>query len=84
MTDLLTVLVGGTRLLTADYQSSSGARRPLTALNLPAVKAGVPATVPVIWPDTGQDVVVIDLPGDSTGHSVATPVLRPTDVPVAS
>lgn len=82
--DRLTLLVGGTRLLAADYQPGSEARRPLTTLNLPAVKAGVPATVPVVWPDTGQDAVVIDLPGDATGHSVAGPVLRLTDVPVVS
>lgn len=81
--DRLTLLVGGMRYLAADYRLASGERRPLTTLNLPAVAEGVAATIPVIWPDTGEETLMVDLPADKTVRSsVAGPVLRLTDVPV--
>lgn len=41
----------------------------------------VPARLPAVWPDTGQDAVVLDLPGGKTMHQDIL-CLRLTDIPV--
>lgn len=79
--DALTLLVGGMRYLLVDYQEASGVRRPLTSQNLPTLKQGVAMSMPVVWPDTGQDTIVVDLPGTQEARERG-PVARLTDIPV--
>ena len=56
--------------------------RPLANAFTPAVKRGqVPTRFPAVWPDTGQDAVVLDLPGGKTMHQDIL-CLRLTDIPV--
>ena len=79
--DALTLLAGGMRYLPVDYQEVSGVRRPLTSQNLPTLKQGVAMSMPVVWPDTGQDTIVVDLPGTQEAQERG-PVARLTDIPV--
>lgn len=47
------------------------------------MKSGqVPARFPAVWPDTGQDAVVLDLPGGKAMAHYDPLRLRLTDIPV--
>ena len=78
----LTLLSGDTHYLEAYYMPGPDTLRPLANAFTPAVKSGqVPARFPAVWPDTGQDAVVLDLPGGKKMHQDALR-LRLTDIPV--
>ena len=78
----LTLLSGDTHYLEAYYMPGPDALRPLANAFTPAVKSGqVPARLPAVWPDTGQDAVVLDLPGGKKMHQDAL-CLRLTGIPV--
>lgn len=78
----LTLLSGDTHYLGAYYTPGPETLRPLADTFTPAVKSSrVPARFPAVWPDTGQDAVVLDLPGGKTMHP-DTLCLRLTDIPV--
>jgi len=78
----LTLLSGDTHYLEAYYMPGSDTLRPLANAFTPAVKSGqVPARLPAVWPDTGQDAVVLDLPGGKKMHQDALR-LRLTGIPV--
>ncbi|WP_245574528.1 OmpA family protein [Actinomyces dentalis] len=78
----LTLLSGDTHYLEAYYMPGSDTLRPLANAFTPAVKSGqVPARLPAVWPDTGQDAVVLDLPGGKKMHQDAL-CLRLTGIPV--
>ena len=78
----LTLLSGDTHYLEAYYMPGPDTLRPLANAFTPAVKSGqVPARFPAVWPDTGQDAVVLDLPGGKKMHQDAL-CLRLTGIPV--
>ena len=78
----LTLLSGDTHYLEAYYTSGPETFRPLADTFVLDVKSGqVPARFPAVWPDTGQDAVVLDLPGGKKMHQDALR-LRLTDIPV--
>ena len=78
----LTLLSGDTHYLEAYYMPGPDTLRPLANAFTPAVKSGqVPARFPAVWPDTGQDAVVLDLPGGKKMHQ-DTLRLRLTGIPV--
>ena len=79
--DSLTLLVGGMRHLVADYKRSD-TWRPLTSQNLPTMKPGTPLHMVAVWPDPGQDSVVVDLPGTGNTSGSPGPIVRLTDIPV--
>lgn len=79
----LTLLSGDTHYLEAYYMRGSETLRPLADTFTPAVKSGqVPARFPAVWPDTGQDAVVLDLPGGKAMAHYDPLRLRLTDIPV--
>ena len=78
----LTLLSGDTHYLEAYYAAAAETFYPLADTFTLAVKSGqVPTRFPAVWPDTGQDAVVLDLPGGKTMHQ-DTLRLRLTDIPV--
>ena len=79
----LTLLSGDTHYLEAYYTSGPETFRPLADTFVLDVKSGqVPARFPAVWPDTGQDAVVLDLPGGKAMVHHDTLRLRLTDIPV--
>ena len=78
----LTLLSGDTHYLEAYYAAAAETFYPLADTFTLAVKRGqVPTRFPAVWPDTGQDAVVLDLPGGKTMHQDIL-CLRLTDIPV--
>lgn len=78
----LTLLSGDTHYLEAYYAAAAETFYPLADTFTLAVKSGqVPARFPAVWPDTGQDAVVLDLPGGKKMHQDAL-CLRLTGIPV--
>ncbi len=49
-------------------------------VRVPRAGPDAPVLVPVVWPDTGQDTVTLDLPGN--GKDEKAIALRLTDIPV--
>ena len=78
----LTLLSGDTHYLEAYYAAAAETFYPLADTFTLVVKSGqVPTRFPAVWPDTGQDAVVLDLPGGKKMHQDALR-LRLTDIPV--
>ena len=78
-TDSFTLLQGGTRVMAAQYETSAG-YVPAITLKTDGTPEGGKLVLGVVWPDTGQDTVTLDLPGnDYEGQGV---VARLTDIPV--
>ena len=78
----LTLLSGDTHYLEAYYAAAAETFYPLADTFTLAVKSGqVPTRFPAVWPDTGQDAVVLDLPGGKKMHQDALR-LRLTGIPV--
>ncbi|WP_196717307.1 OmpA family protein [Actinomyces trachealis] len=80
----LTLLKGDVYLPVAAYLVGGDDTYPLAGVMPVKIKGGEePVRLPAVWPDTGEDKVVLDLPGGSRGPN-ATPVLtlRLTDIPV--
>ena len=74
----LTLLNGATRYLPTQVDIN-GSWWPMTdRFVLSAGGPDAPVRLPVVWPDTGQDAVVLDLPGNGK-DAIA---LRLTDIPV--
>ncbi len=74
-----TLLQGGTRVMAAQYESPKG-YIPATTIRLSATAEGGTILLGVVWPDTGQDTVTLDLPG--YGQKDRGVVARLTDIPV--
>lgn len=77
----VTVLNGAERVCPVDFdREDDGEWTPMTS-PLPTAGDGSTITVPVVWPDNGQETVTVDLPGGSYNHN---PLLggRLTDIPV--
>ncbi|CAM2924326.1 OmpA family protein [Actinomyces slackii] len=78
----LTLIDGEQRHLTADYAAPTSGRWVLSNSAKPPLEPGEePWRVPVIWRDTGQDTVILDLPGGDNAHGRALSA-RLTDIPV--
>lgn len=78
-TDSFTLLQGGTRVMAAQYETSTG-YVPAMTVKVSASAQDGKLLLGVVWPDTGQDTVTLDLPGyDQDGRGV---VARLTDIPV--
>ena len=80
----LTILSGGVRHLEADYADSHGSRIPLANPVVYALKSGVTQSLPVVWPDVGEDNITIDIPSGESRYAKERIVARLTDVPVIS
>ncbi|VEG27737.1 OmpA family protein [Actinomyces howellii] len=78
--DGLTLLSSADRVYPVDYLLPGAmAHRPLTELDLlSTLDEGETTSICVVWPDTGEDSVVVDHPGDG----LLTYPWRLTDVPV--
>ncbi|WP_126414143.1 hypothetical protein [Actinomyces viscosus] len=79
----MTLLSGGSRVFIADYPDAEKVYHPVTSTFVPKLKVGENRHLPAVWPDTGQDVVVLDLPGGQNilGEAIAA---RLTDIPVTN
>ncbi len=85
----VTLVSGGTRLYPVDYvkDAERGARDPLSDRIVNGVAPGTVRTVTVVWPDTGEDVVTLDVaprfhPGNAELRIAGRAPFRLTDVPV--
>lgn len=81
----VTLLDGGTRVYPADYLVdptlyTDVVRNPLAEAIVGSLDPGLGTAVTVVWPDTGADVVVVDVP-DATATDGSSPV-RFDEVPV--
>ncbi|SHE24320.1 outer membrane protein bacterial [Actinomyces glycerinitolerans] len=75
------LLKGGQRYLLADFTDGEGENRPLTNFWSNDLVAGMEKSFPVVWPDTGEDTVTMDMPGGTNGYRPVLAV-RLTDIPV--
>ncbi|SPT52969.1 Outer membrane porin F precursor [Actinomyces bovis] len=82
--DNLTLLKGNTYLPVAGYLVGGEDAKPLADVMRVELKGGgEPLHLPAVWPDTGEDKVVLDLPaGDESESSTPVLTLRLTDIPV--
>ncbi|WP_103063294.1 OmpA family protein [Actinomyces qiguomingii] len=80
----LTLLSGSDRIYPVDYLlEGTSAHRALTELELTdKLREGEQLTLCVVWPDTGEDTVVVDHPGARDG--VTSYAWRLTQVPVVA
>ena len=78
----LTLLSAGQRYLGVDYSYSNGAWVMLSNDFVFEIQSGEATRFPVVWPDTGEDSVTLDLPaGGGVWERVAA---RLTDIPVVN
>ncbi|OMG19708.1 hypothetical protein BKH05_08675 [Actinomyces naeslundii] len=79
----LSLLTPQTRYYPADYTTARGSHCPLSEITADnQLGAGDATTLTVVWPDTGQDTVTLDL--QPAEHSTPSPnnPFRLTDIPV--
>jgi outer membrane protein OmpA-like peptidoglycan-associated protein len=84
----VTLLDGGVRVYPVDYLVEPtfydlNERNVLADLQVGSLNPGVTSRVTVVWPDTGSDSVVVDVPDGSTTVSDGSTPVRFVDVPVA-
>lgn len=79
-TDSFTLLQGGTRVMAAQYETTTG-YVPAMTVKVSASAQDGKLLLGVVWPDTGQDTVTLDLPGHGKDNSQGV-VARLTDIPV--
>ena len=79
-TDSFTLLQGGTRVMAAQYEAPDG-YVPAMTVKISGSKQDGKVLLGVVWPDTGQDTVTLDLPGYGKDNSQGV-VARLTDIPV--
>ncbi|SDN29738.1 Outer membrane protein OmpA [Actinomyces ruminicola] len=77
-----TLLKGKSRYLVVDFTDSNEEHRVLGGLLHDNLTANDVRSVPVVWPDTGEDTVTMDMIGedDTFGQHLA---VRLTDIPVS-
>lgn len=78
----LTILSGGLRHLEADYAYSDGRRFPLANNFVYDLEPGASQSFPVVWPDVGEDSIMIDIPEGKYRYARERIIARLTDVPV--
>ena len=76
---------GGVALAVLGDVDRAGAGRveTLDHREVGSLDPGVTSRVTVVWPDTGSDTVVVDVPDGSTSVSDGSTPVRFVDVPVA-
>ncbi|MFE6236939.1 OmpA family protein [Cellulosimicrobium sp. NPDC057862] len=84
----VTLLDGGVRVYPVDYLVEPtfydlNERNVLADLQVGSLNPGVTSRVTVVWPDTGSDSVVVDVPDGSTTVSDGSTPVRFVGVPVA-
>lgn len=80
----VTVLSGGLRYLEADYTYSDGSRYPLANGFVYDLEPGASQSLPVVWPDVGEDSITIDMPAGEYLYTKERVVARLTDIPVVN
>ncbi|WP_233188060.1 OmpA family protein [Actinomyces qiguomingii] len=76
-----TLLKGKERYLVNDFHNAGKYRPMVDGQMVPNLTAGTPRFFPAVWPDTGEQSVVLDLIGGKSVHSEILTV-RLTDIPV--
>ena len=75
----LSLLTAQTRYYPVDYTTAQGAHHPLSEITADnKLGDGDATTLTVVWPDTGQDTVTLDLEPSKR----PTPPFRLTDIPI--
>ena len=78
----LSLLTAQTRYYPVDYTTAQGAHHPLSEITADnKLGDGDATTLTVVWPDTGQDTVTLDLE-PATGPSRPNNPFRLTDIPI--
>ena len=80
----LTILSGGLRHLEADYAYPNGNRVPLANNFVYSLEPGASQSLPVVWPDVGEDSITIDMPAGEYLYTRERVVARLTDIPVVN
>ena len=80
----LTILSGGLRHLEADYAYPNGNRVPLANNFVYSLEPGASQSLPVVWPDVGEDSIMIDIPAGDYAYANERVVARLTDIPVVN
>ena len=80
----LTILSGGSRYLEADYAYPNGNRVPLVNYFVYSLEPGASQSLPVVWPDVGEDNITIDIPAGEYFYTNERIVARLTDIPVVN
>ena len=80
----LTILSGGLRHLEADYAYPNGNRVPLANNFVYSLEPGASQSLPVVWPDVGEDSITIDMPPGEYVYAQERVVARLTDIPVVN
>ena len=80
----LTILSGGSRYLEADYAYPNGNRVPLVNYFVYSLEPGASQSLPVVWPDVGEDSITIDMPPGEYVYAQERVVARLTDIPVVN
>ena len=78
----LSLLTPQTRYYPVDYTVAEGTHHPLSEITANnKLTAGDATTLTVVWPDTGQDTVTLDLEPSTRATRPNNP-FRLTDIPV--
>ena len=80
----LTILSDGLRYLEADYAYPNGNRVPLANNFVYSLEPGTSQSLPVVWPDVGEDSITIDMPAGEYLYTKERVVARLTDIPVVN
>ena len=80
----LTILSGGLRHLEVDYAYPNGNRVPLANNFVYSLEPGASQSLPVVWPDVGEDSIMIDIPAGDYAYANERVVARLTDIPVVN
>ena len=80
----ITILSGGLRYLEADYTYSDGSRYPLANSFVYDLEPEASQSLPVVWPDVGEDSITIDMPAGEYLYTRERVVARLTDIPVVN
>ena len=80
----ITILSGGLRHLEADYTYSDGSRYPLANSFVYDLEPEASQSLPVVWPDVGEDSITIDMPAGEYLYTRERVVARLTDIPVVN
>ncbi|MEZ7788865.1 OmpA family protein [Actinomyces naeslundii] len=80
----ITILSEGVRHLEADYTYSDGSRYPLANSFVYDLEPEASQSLPVVWPDVGEDSITIDMPAGEYLYTRERVVARLTDIPVVN
>ena len=78
----LTLLSHGRYYLEASYSNSAGDAAPLSNNFVYPLQPGAPTRLPAVWPDPGDDSIVLDVPPGENSVAAQRLSFRLTDIPV--